>query len=161
MKKTNAIRELEIHKIEHSTKEYEVDENNLDAVSVALKVGEDITRVFKTLVLLNDKKEMVVACIPGMEKLDLKKLAKLSGNKKLEMLPMKDLLAYTGYVRGGCSPIGIKKKHTAFIHESALKNKTIFVSGGMRGIQIEIEPQKLIDYLKLTVGDIIEDIEIL
>ncbi len=161
MKKTNAIRELEIHKIEHSTKEYEVDENNLDAVSVALKVGEDITRVFKTLVLLNDKKEMVVACIPGMEKLDLKKLAKLSGNKKLEMLPMKDLLAYTGYVRGGCSPIGIKKKHTAFIHESALENKTIFVSGGMRGIQIEIEPQKLIDYLKLTVGDIIEDIEIL
>ena len=156
MKKTNAIRELEIHKIEHSTKEYEVDENNLDAVSVALKVGEDITRVFKTLVLLNDKKEMVVACIPGM-----KKLAKLSGKKKLEMLPMKDLLAYTGYVRGGCSPIGIKKKHTAFIHESALKNKTIFVSGGMRGIQIEIEPQKLIDYLKLTVGDIIEDIEIL
>ena len=161
MKKTNAIRELEIHKIEHSTKEYEVDENNLDAVSVALKVGEDITRVFKTLVLLNDKKEMVVACIPGMEKLDLKKLAKLSGNKKLEMLPMKDLLVYTGYVRGGCSPIGIKKKHTAFIHESALENKTIFVSGGMRGIQIEIEPQKLIDYLKLTVGDIIEDIEIL
>lgn len=161
MKKTNAIRELEIHKIEHSTKEYEVDENNLDAVSVALKVGEDITRVFKTLVLLNDKKEMVVACIPGMEKLDLKKLAKLSGNKKLEMLAMKDLLAYTGYVRGGCSPIGIKKKHTAFIHESALENKTIFVSGGMRGIQIEIEPQKLIDYLKLTVGDIIEDIEIL
>lgn len=161
MKKTNAIRELEIHKIEHSTKEYEVDENNLDAVSVALKVGEDITRVFKTLVLLNDKKEMVVACIPGMEKLDLKKLAKLSGNKKLEMLPMKDLLAYTGYVRGGCSPIGIKKKHTAFIHESALENKTIFVSGGMRGIQIEIEPQKLIDYLKLTVGNIIEDIEIL
>lgn len=161
MKKTNAIRELEIHKIEHSTKEYEVDENNLDAVSVALKVGEDITRVFKTLVLLNDKKEMVVACIPGMEKLDLKKLAKLSGNKKLEMLPMKNLLAYTGYVRGGCSLIGIKKKHTAFIHESALENKTIFVSGGMRGIQIEIEPQKLIDYLKLTVGDIIEDIEIL
>lgn len=161
MKKTNAIRELEINKIEHLTKEYEVDENNLDAVSVALKVGEDITRVFKTLVLLNDKKEMVVACIPGMEKLDLKKLAKLSGNKKLEMLPMKDLLAYTGYVRGGCSPIGIKKKHTAFIHESALENKTIFVSGGMRGIQIEIEPQKLIDYLKLTVGDIIEDIEIL
>ena len=133
----------------------------MDAVSVALKVGEDITRVFKTLVLLNDKKEMVVACIPGMEKLDLKKLAKLSGNKKLEMLPMKDLLAYTGYVRGGCSPIGIKKKHTAFIHESALENKTIFVSGGMRGIQIEIEPQKLIDYLKLMVGDIIEDIEIL
>ena len=160
MKKTNAIRELEIHKIEHSTKEYEVDENNLDAVSVALKVGEDITRVFKTLVLLNDKKEMVVACIPGMEKLDLKKLAKLSGNKKLEMLPMKDLFLMTGYIRGGCSPIGIKKKHTVFIHKSALDNKTILVSGGLRGLQIEINPQKLIDYLKMVVGDIIEDIEV-
>lgn len=161
MKKTNAIRELEIHKIEHSIREYEVDENNLDAVSVALKVNEDITRVFKTLVLLNDKKEMIVACVPGMEKLDLKKLAKLSGSKKLEMLPMKDLLAYTGYIRGGCSPIGIKKRHTAFIHESALDNKKILISGGLRGLQIEIEPQKLIDYLKLTVGNIIEDVEVI
>ena len=160
MKKTNAIRELEIYKIEHSTKEYEVDENNLDAVSVALKVGEDITRVFKTLVLLNDKKEMVVACIPGMEKLDLKKLAKLSGNKKLEMLPMKDLFSMTGYIRGGCSPIGIKKRHSIFIHKSALDNKTILISGGLRGLQIEINPQKLIDYLKMVVGDIIEDVNI-
>ena len=160
MKKTNAIRELEINKIEHEVREYEVDENHLDAVSVALKTNEDITRVFKTLVLLNEKKEMVVACIPGMEKLDLRKLAKLSNRKKLEMLAMKDLLSMTGYVRGGCSPIGIKKRHTTFIHESALDNKTILVSGGLRGLQIEIEPQKLIDYLKMVVGDIIEDVNI-
>lgn len=160
MKKTNAIRELEINKIEHEVREYEVDENHLDAVSVALKTNEDITRVFKTLVLLNEKREIVVACIPGMEKLDLKKLAKLSNNKKLEMLPMKDLLSMTGYVRGGCSPIGIKKRHITFIHESALDNKTILVSGGLRGLQIEIEPQKLIDYLKIIVGDIIEDVDI-
>ena len=160
MKKTNAIRELEIHKIEHIIREYEVDEEHLDAVSVALKTNEDITRVFKTLVLLNEKREMVVACIPGMEKLDLKKLAKLSRNKKLEMLPMKDLFLMTGYIRGGCSPIGIKKKHTVFIHKSALDNKTILVSGGLRGLQIEIEPQKLIDYLKMVVGDIIEDVNI-
>ena len=160
MKKTNAIRELEINKIEHEVREYEVDENHLDAVSVALKTNEDITRVFKTLVLLNEKREMVVACIPGMEKLDLRKLAKLSNHKKLEMLAMKDLLSMTGYVRGGCSPIGIKKRHITFIHESALDNKTILVSGGLRGLQIEIEPQKLIDYLKMVVGDIIEDVNI-
>ncbi|WP_315523386.1 Cys-tRNA(Pro) deacylase [Fusobacterium massiliense] len=161
MKKTNAIRELEIHKIEHSAREYEVDENNLDAVSVALKTNEDITRVFKTLVLLNEKKEMIVACIPGMEKLDLKKLAKISGSKKLEMVHVKDLLSLTGYVRGGCSPIGIKKKHKSYIHESALDNNKILVSGGMRGLQIEIESKILIDYLKLVVADIIENIEII
>ena len=160
MKKTNAIRELEINKIEHIVREYEVDEEHLDAVSVALKTNEDVTRVFKTLVLLNEKREMVVACIPGMEKLDLKKLAKLSGHKKLEMLPMKDLFSMTGYVRGGCSPIGIKKKHSIFIHETALGNKTILVSGGLRGLQIEIEPQKLINYLRIVVGNIIEDVNI-
>ena len=160
MKKTNAIRELEINKIEHIVREYEVDEEHLDAVSVALKTNEDVTRVFKTLVLLNEKREMVVACIPGMEKLDLKKLAKLSGHKKLEMLPMKDLFSMTGYVRGGCAPIGIKKRHSIFIHETALDNKTILVSGGLRGLQIEIEPQKLINYLRMVVGNIIEDVNI-
>ena len=160
MKKTNAIRELEINKIEHIVREYEVDEEHLDAVSVALKTNEDVTRVFKTLVLLNEKREMVVACIPGMEKLDLKKLAKLSGHKKLEMLPMKDLFSMTGYVRGGCSPIGIKKRHSIFIHETALDNKTILISGGLRGLQIEIEPQKLINYLRIVVGNIIEDVNI-
>ena len=109
MKKTNAIRELETHKIEHIVREYEVDEDHLDALSVAIKTNEDITRIFKTLVLLNEKKEMIVACIPGLEKLDLKKLAKISGSKKVEMLPMKDLFSMTGYLRGGCSPIAIKK----------------------------------------------------
>ena len=156
MKKTNAIRELETHKIEHIVREYEVDEDHLDALSVAIKTNEDITRIFKTLVLLNEKKEMIVACIPGLEKLDLKKLAKISGSKKVEMLPMKDLFSMTGYLRGGCSPIGIKKKHTAFIHNSATDNKTILISGGLRGLQIEISPQKLIDYLNLKVADIIE-----
>lgn len=160
MKKTNAIRELEQHKIEYSLREYEVDENNLDAVSVALKIGEDVTRVFKTLVLLNEKKEMLVACIPGIEKIDLKKLAKLSGNKKVEMLAMKDLFVMTGYIRGGCSPIGIKKKHKSFIHSSALENKKIIVSAGLRGMQIEVKPDTLINYLKMTVGDIVEVVEI-
>ncbi|MBQ3437248.1 MAG: Cys-tRNA(Pro) deacylase [Fusobacterium sp.] len=156
MKKTNAIRELELNEIEHTVREYEVDENNLDALSVAIKTNEDVTKVFKTLVLLNEKKEMLVACIPAIEKIDLKKLAKLSGNKKIEMLPMKDLLATTGYLRGGCSPIGIKRKHSTYIHESALDNEKILISGGLRGIQIEIEPRSLINYLKIKTGDIIE-----
>lgn len=156
MKKTNAIRELEQNKIEHTVREYEVDENNLDALSVAIKTNEDVTRVFKTLVLLNEKKEMVVACIPGIEKIDLKKLAKLSKSKKVEMLAMKDLLSYTGYLRGGCSPVGIKKKHKTFIHESVYDNKKILISGGLRGLQIEIEPKDLIDYLQIVVGDIVE-----
>lgn len=92
MKKTNAIRELETHKIEHIVREYEVDEDHLDALSVAIKTNEDITRIFKTLVLLNEKKEMIVACIPGLEKLDLKKLAKISGSKKVEMLDRKSVV---------------------------------------------------------------------
>ncbi|WP_022820315.1 Cys-tRNA(Pro) deacylase [Fusobacterium russii] len=156
MKKTNAIRELEMNKIRHVVREYEVDEDNLDALSVAIKTNEDVTKVFKTLVLLNEKKEMIVACIPGIEKVDLKKLAKLSGSKKVEMLAMKDLFSYTGYLRGGCSPVGIKKKHKTFIHESAYDNEKILISGGLRGLQIEIEPKLLIDYLKIIVGDIVE-----
>lgn len=158
MKKTNAIRELEINKIKHSVREYEVDEDNLDALTVALKTNEDVTRVFKTLVLLNEKKEMLVACVPGIEKIDLKKLAKLSDSKKVEMLAMKDLLPMTGYLRGGCSPVGIKKRHRTFIHQSVFDNEKILISGGLRGIQIEIDPKLLVDYLKMTVGDIIESI---
>lgn len=156
MKKTNAIRELEMNKIRHVVREYEVVEDNLDALSVAIKTNEDVRKVFKTLVLLNEKKEMIVACIPGIEKVDLKKLAKLSGSKKVEMLAMKDLFSYTGYLRGGCSPVGIKKKHKTFIHESAYDNEKILISGGLRGLQIEIEPKLLIDYLKIIVGDIVE-----
>lgn len=158
MKKTNAIRELEQNKIEHIIREYEVDEDNLDALSVAIKTNEDVTRVFKTLVLLNEKKEMLVACIPGIEKIDLKKLAKISNSKKVEMLAMKDLLSMTGYVRGGCSPVGIKKKHRTFIHNSVFDNEKILVSGGLRGIQIEIKPKLLVDYLEMVVEDIIESI---
>ncbi len=158
MKKTNAIRELEIQKIKHKVYQYEVDEKHLDAISVAVKTNEDITRIFKTLVLVNEKKEMIVACISGIDKIDLKKLAKLSESKKVEMILMKDLLSMTGYIRGGCSPVGIKKKHKSFIDKSALKNEKILISGGQRGIQIEIVPKFLIEYLGMTVGDIVENI---
>ena len=155
MKKTNAMRELDKNKIEYSFKEYEVDENDLSAVAVSLKTGEDITKIFKTLVLLTEKKEMIVACIPGADTIDLKKLAKVAGVKKVEMLELKKLFSMTGYVRGGCSPIGIKKKHQSFIHQSALTKDYIMVSGGVRGVQIIIKPQLLIEYLKMKVDDII------
>lgn len=155
MKKTNAVRELDQHKISYTTKEYEVDESDLSAVHVALVTNVDIDKIFKTLALLNEKNELLIACIPGGDNIDLKKLAKLSGSKKVEMLPLKDLTKFTGYIRGGCSPLGIRKKHETFIHESALKFDSILISGGMRGLQIEINPKSLIDYLKIKVGDII------
>lgn len=155
MKKTNAMRELDKNKIKYDFVEYEVDEDDLSAISVSIKTGQDITKIFKTLILLNEKREMLVACIPGSDNIDLKKLAKLSGDKKVEMLEMKELFNMTGYIRGGCSPVGIKKRHKTFIHQSALTKDTIFVSGGMRGIQIIISPTDLIKYLNMTVGDII------
>lgn len=155
MKKTNAMRELDKNKIKYNFIEYEVDENDLGAVAVAMKTGQDITKIFKTLVLLNEKREMLVACIPGSDTIDLKKLAKIAGDKKVEMLELKELFNMTGYIRGGCSPIGIKKKHKTYIHESALAKDIIFVSGGARGIQIEIDPNILINQLNMTVGDII------
>lgn len=155
MKKTNAMRELDKNKIRYDVKEYEVDENDLGAIAVSLKTGQDITKIFKTLVLLNDKNEMLVACIPGADNIDLKKLAKAAGSKKVEMLELKNLLAMTGYVRGGCSPIGIKKRHRTFIHESSLTKDEIMISAGVRGMQIILSPKDLIDYVQMEVADII------
>lgn len=160
MKKTNAIRELEANKINFDIKEYEVDENNLDAVSVALKINEDLSKVYKTLALTNERNELIIACVAALEKIDLKKLAKVSKSKKVEMLATKDLMKATGYIRGGCSPIGIKKKHLSFINKSVLENKKILVSAGLRGLQIEIAPHLLIEHLKMEIADIIENIEI-
>lgn len=155
MKKTNAMRELDKQKIKYDFKEYEVDENDLSAIAVSIKTGEDITKIFKTLVLLTEKKEMLVACIPGADSVDLKKLAKVAGAKKVEMLELKELFNMTGYIRGGCSPIGIKKRHQTFIHESALNKDYIMISAGVRGMQIIVDPKELIKYLNMTVGDII------
>ncbi|MBR8702198.1 Cys-tRNA(Pro)/Cys-tRNA(Cys) deacylase YbaK [Fusobacterium sp. DD29] len=155
MKKTNAMRELDKSKIEYSYKEYEVDENDLGAIAVSIKTGQDITKIFKTLVLLTDKNDMIVACIPGADNIDLKKLAKVAGAKKVEMLEMKKLLPMTGYIRGGCSPIGIKKRHRTFIHESALTKDEIMISAGIRGLQIVIKPEDLIKHVDMEVADII------
>ncbi|MDR3259103.1 MAG: Cys-tRNA(Pro) deacylase [Fusobacteriaceae bacterium] len=155
MKKTNAIRELDKERIPYKIIEYEVDENDVSAIAVSIRTGQDITNIFKTLVLLDEKKEMVIACIPGADNIDLKKLAKLVNTKKVEMIPMKDLFAMTGYVRGGCSPIGIKRKHRTYMHKSALSRDKILLSGGLKGIQVEINPKDLINYLNIIIGDIV------
>lgn len=155
MKKTNAMRELEKAGISYQYYEYEADENHLGAIDVALKTGQDISSVFKTLVLVNEKKEMIVACIPGSDTIDLKKLAKISSSKKVEMIEMKQLLPMTGYIRGGCSPIGIKKKHRSFLHHSALKKEKILVSAGVRGLQLEIAVEDLVSYIKMEIQDIV------
>lgn len=155
MKKTNAMRELEKAGISYQYYEYEADENHLGAIDVALKTAQDVSRVFKTLVLVNEKKEMIVACIPGSDTIDLKKLAKISSSKKVEMIEMKQLLPMTGYIRGGCSPIGIKKKHRSFLHHSALKKEKILVSAGVRGLQLEIAVEDLVSYIKMEIQDIV------
>jgi Cys-tRNA(Pro)/Cys-tRNA(Cys) deacylase len=154
MKKTNAVRILDKNKIPYVMNEYEYDESDVSAVAMAIKTDTDINRIFKTLVLLGDKTGYLVACISGETELNLKKLAKISKNKKVEMIHMKDLLKITGYIRGGCSPLGMKKPFPTYIGSSCLNFETIFVSGGKRGMQIEIDPKDLIKILDIHVDDI-------
>lgn len=145
--KTNAARLLDAAGISYELIPYEVDENNLDAGHVAESLGENVEQVFKTLVLRGDRGGLFVCVIPGNFEVDLKLAAKLSGNKKAEMIHVKELLPETGYIRGGCSPIGMKKPLPTFIHESALLYDYIYVSAGVRGLQLKIEPQALIDFI--------------
>ena len=131
-----------------------MDENDLSALSVGIKLGQEVDRIFKTLVLLGDKTGIIVACVPGDAELDLKSLAKLSGNKKVNMINMKDLQKTTGYIRGGCSPLGMKKNYPTYIDESALKFETIYVSAGVRGQQLELAPGDLIKAAAMKTGGI-------
>ncbi len=123
---------------------YDVDESDLSAIHVASQLGQPVEQVFKTLVLHGDKSGYFVCMIPGAEELDLKKAAKISGNKNCGMILMKDLLPVTGYIRGACSPIGMKKHFPTYIHESCLNFEYIYVSAGQRGLQIQLAPQDLI-----------------
>ena len=138
MSKTNAIRILELKGIKYSTSQYEVNEDELDAISVAQKIGAAPDTVFKTLVTIGDKTGHNVFVIPGNCELNLKKAAQASGNKKIEMIKMKDLLPTTGYIRGGCSPIGMKKLFPTFIDETAQLYDEIHVSPGVRGTQLKL-----------------------
>ena len=154
IEKTNAARLLDKAGLHYNLIPYEVDENDLAAQHVADSLGQDIARVFKTLVLHGDKTGYIVAVIPGNMEVDLKALAKVSGNKKVEMIAMKDLLQVTGYIRGGCSPIGMKKRFPTYFHTTALDQDVIYVSAGVRGLQIEISPQDLIYFVQAKVADI-------
>lgn len=155
--KTNAVRLLEKAGVTFETKEYPVDEEHLDARHVADSVGEDISLVFKTLVLKGERTGLFVCVIPGAEEVDLKKAARAAGDKKAEMLPMRELLPATGYIRGGCSPVGMKKPLPTFFHASALDHPKIYVSAGQRGMQLIIAPQDLIKFVGGTAVDLIKD----
>ena len=156
IEKTNAARLLDKAGIEYRLIPYEFDENDLAAQHVADSLGQDIARVFKTLVLHGDRTGHIVCVIPGNGEVDLKALAKVSGNKKVEMIAMKDLLAVTGYIRGGCSPLGMKKVFKTFVHNSALDCETIVFSGGKIGSQIEMNPNDLPKVIGCEFVDIIK-----
>lgn len=147
MEKTNAARLLSAASIAYELIPYEYTEDDLSATHVAQTLGEDIERVFKTLVLRGDRNGLFVCVIPGNFEVDLKLAAKISGNKSCQMIHVKELLPLTGYIRGGCSPIGMKKKYPTFIHESALLYDYIFISAGGRGLQIKIAPADLIGFV--------------
>ena len=147
VQKTNAARLLDAAGIEYTLVPYEVDEEHLEASHVADELGEDLDRVFKTLVLRGDRGGLFVCVIPGSMEVDLKVAARTSGNKSCAMIHVKELLPLTGYIRGGCSPIGMKKPLPTFIHESALLWDSIYVSAGIRGLQLCIAPQALIDFV--------------
>ena len=147
MTKTNAMRMLDTEGISYNIKEYDYDENNLSGNHAAEEIGMNPEQVFKTLVTRGDKNGINVFCVPVDAELDLKKAAQVSGNKKVEMIHVKEILGLTGYIRGGCSPIGMKKKYTTYIDETAILFDEIAVSAGVRGQQIIINPEKLIEFV--------------
>lgn len=152
--KTNVARLLDKAKIKYELVPYVVDETDLSATHIADQLGENIGQVFKTLVLVGDKTKYIVCVVPGDMEVDLKKAAKASGNKKVEMLHMKELLPVTGYIRGGCSPIGMKKAFPTYFHSTCMDFEYIYVSAGMRGLQLKINPKELVDYVRADIADI-------
>lgn len=157
--KTNAARLLDRAKIPYNLVPYEVDESDLSATHLAATIGEDISRVYKTLVLHGERAGgggYFVCVVPGAEEVDLKKAARAAGMKKAELIPMKDLLDVTGYIRGGCSPVGMKKPFPTFFDSSVTDFDRIYVSAGQRGLQFEIAPADLIAFTRAEVADIIK-----
>ena len=155
LSKTNAARLLDAASIDYELIPYEVDETDLGAQHIADQLGEDIEQVFKTLVLQGDKTGHFVCVIPGAEEVDLKKAARVSGNKKVDLIPMKELLPTTGYIRGGCSPVGMKKSFPTFIDETCILHDYIYVSAGVRGLQFKINPETLVAFVGAEVVDLI------
>lgn len=154
IEKTNAARLLDRAKIAYELVPYEVDEENLAATHVAEELGEDISTVFKTLVLKGDRNGYFVCVVPGDHEVDLKAAARVSGNKKVDLIPMKELLPVTGYIRGGCSPVGMKKSFPTYIHSSAEELPFIYISAGVRGLQLRVAPKELAAYVRATFAEI-------
>ena len=152
--KTNAARLLDKAKITYELIPYEVDENDLSATHVADQLGENVAQVFKTLVLHGDKSGYFVCVIPGADEVDLKKAAKVSGNTSCEKIPVKELLPLTGYIRGGCSPIGMKKQFPTFADATIADGETVCFSGGRVGLQIETTLAVLQSVVPVTLADL-------
>lgn len=156
MNKTNAMRILDRAKIQYKTYEYSVDESDLSGVSIAKKTGLNPDFVFKTLVAKGDKNGYIVFCIPCALELDLKKCARVTGDKRVELVPVKELLSLTGYIRGGCSPVGMKKAYPTYFDETVLLYEKITVSAGVRGCQLYLDAKALIDLLGADCADLTE-----
>ena len=154
IEKTNAARLLDRAKIAYELIPYRVDEEHLAATHVAEQLGEDIATVFKTLVLKGDRTGYFVCVVPGDHEVDLKAAAKISANKKADLIPMKELLPVTGYIRGGCSPIGMKKAFPTYIHASASEHPFIYISAGVRGLQLKLAPADLAAYVRAAFAEI-------
>ena len=155
IQKTNVCRLLDAAGIAYELIEYAVDESDLSATHVAAQLGEDVDTVFKTIVLEGDKVPHFVCVVPGACEVDLKKAAKASGNKSCKPIAQKELLPLTGYIRGGCCPIGMKKTFPSYIDATCLMHERIFISAGQRGMQLLIKPQDLIEYVPLVVSELI------
>ena len=156
MTKTNAMRLMAQAGIPIRVQEYAVDESDLSGLHAAEELGMPPEQIFKTLVARGDKTGICVFCIPVCCELDLKKAAKISKNKKVEMIHGRELLGLTGYIRGGCSPVGMKKQYPTYIEEAALLYDEIGVSAGARGVQMLLSPEALIEYSRMTAADLIE-----
>lgn len=154
MKKTNAMRLLDKNKIKYDIHQYESDDGHIDGIAVAKKLNQDPNQVFKTLVAQGISKELYVFVIPVSNELSLKKAAKISSEKKVEMLHVKDINTYTGYIRGGCSPLAMKKQYKTFIDNSAMEFDTIIFSGGKIGLQIEANALEIAKVINAEFGDL-------
>lgn len=156
IQKTNAMRILDKEKIKYEIKEYDTSDGKIDGISVATKVGKNENEIFKTIITVGNSKEVYVFIIPVDKEIDLKKAARVAGEKKIDMLPLNDLLKVTGYIRGGCSPIGMKKLYKTFIQIEAKELESIAFSGGKVGFQIEMDPEELKKVIKAEFKDVLK-----
>ncbi|MSU01586.1 Cys-tRNA(Pro) deacylase [Tissierella pigra] len=155
--KTNAMRILDQMKIDYNTITYDKSDDRIDGISVSEKIGREPKFVYKTLVTQGHSKNIYVFLLPVHKELDFKKAAKLAGEKNIDMIPVKDVFKFTGYIRGGCSPIGMKKSYKTFIDESALEIDNIIVSAGKIGVQVELQVVKLVQLVQGEIGNFIVD----